>query len=168
MIEIDGPEMPIMDGSAAQFVDAIDSVGVVAQSRRRRYHQGSEAGSASSRAAAHAELRPASRGFHLDVEIDFDVATIGRQRRAFDLEPETFRREISRARTFGFVADVKKLWQAGFALGSSLENSVALDGEAILNPRACATPTNSSATRRWMRSAISRLAGAPIIGAYIA
>ena len=165
IIEIDGPEMPIMDGSAAQFVDAIDSVGVVAQSRRRRYikvlkpvrvEQG----------RSRAELRPASRGFHLDVEIDFEVATIGRQRRAFDLEPETFRREISRARTFGFVADVKKLWQAGFALGSSLENSVALDGEAILNPEGLRY--RDEFVRHKALDAIGdlALAGAPMIGAY--
>jgi len=58
-----------------------------------------------------AELRPASRGFHLDVEIDFASATIGRQRRAFDVDPATFRTEMSRARTFGFVSDVERLWK---------------------------------------------------------
>src|SRR5580693_7049786 len=95
-----------------------------------------------------------------------DRAAIGRQRRAFDVGPEVFRREIGRARTFGYVADVKKLWQAGFALGSSLENSVAIDGEAILNPeglRYC-----DEFVRHKALDAIGdlSLAGAAIVGAY--
>jgi UDP-3-O-[3-hydroxymyristoyl] N-acetylglucosamine deacetylase len=115
---------------------------------------------------SHAEFRPAARGFHLDVEIDFEDAAIGRQRRVFDLGREVFRREIARARTFGFMADVKKLWQAGFALGSSLENSVAIDGEAILNPeglRYC-----DEFVRHKALDVIGdlSLAGASIVGAY--
>jgi len=167
MIEIDGPETPIMDGSAAQFVDAIDSVGLVSQSRRRRYikivkpvrvEQG----------RCRAELRPASSGFHVDVEIDFDASIIGRQRYAFGLDPQKFRREISRARTFGFVSDVKKLWQAGFALGSSLDNSVALDGDSILNPEGLRY--SDEFVRHKALDAIGdlALAGAPIIGSYVA
>ena len=165
IIEIDGAEVPIMDGSAAQFVDAIDSVGVAPQSRRRRYikvlkpvrvEQGH----------SHSELRPARQGFHLDVEIDFDSVAIGRQRRAFDVEPIVFRREISRARTFGFVSDVKKLWQAGFALGSSLENSVALDGESILNPEGLRYRDEFVRHKALDALGDLSLAGAPIIGAY--
>jgi UDP-3-O-[3-hydroxymyristoyl] N-acetylglucosamine deacetylase len=165
IVEIDGPEVPIMDGSAAEFVAAIDAVGVTPQARRRRFikilktvrvEQG----------RSHAELRPFSRGFHVDVEIDFDAAKIGRQRRAFDVEPDVFRREISRARTFGFVSDVKKLWQAGFALGSSLENSVALDGDSILNPEGLRY--SDEFVRHKALDAIGdlSLAGAPILGAY--
>ena len=107
-----------------------------------------------------------AQGFHLDVEIDFDSAAIGRQRRAFDVEPIVFRREISRARTFGFVSDVKKLWQAGFALGSSLENSVALDGEAILNPEGLRYRDEFVRHKALDALGDLSLAGAPIIGAY--
>jgi UDP-3-O-[3-hydroxymyristoyl] N-acetylglucosamine deacetylase len=165
IIEIDEAEVPIMDGSAAQFVDAIDSVGIVTQSRRRRYikvlkplrvEQG----------CSHSELRPARQGFHLDVEIDFESAAIGRQRRAFDVEPNVFRREISRARTFGFVSDVKRLWQAGFALGSSLENSVALDGESVLNPEGLRYGDEFVRHKALDALGDLSLAGAPIIGAY--
>src|ERR1700683_5572110 len=122
-----------MDGSAAAFVAAIDQVGVVAQSGRRRHVKilktvRVECG------RGFAELRPADRGFHLDIEIDFATAAIGRQRRAFDLAPANYRSEIARARTFGFVSDVERLWKMGFALGSSLDNSVALDGGRVLNP----------------------------------
>ena len=133
MIEIDGPEVPVMDGSAAPFVAAIDSVGLVEQARSRRFIRVLRSLRVES-GASYAELKPGGRGLRLDIEIDFEAAAIGRQRRAFDLDPSVFRKDIARARTFGFVSDVKKLWQAGFALGSSLDNSVALDGDAILNP----------------------------------
>ena len=165
LIEIDGPEVPIMDGSAAQFVEAIDAVGVITQARRRRYIKVLKTVRVE-QGRCHAELRPAARGFHVDVEIDFEVASIGRQRLAFELEPNAFRRDISRARTFGFVADVKKLWQAGFALGSSLENSVALDGEEILNPEGLRYPDEFVRHKALDAIGDLSLAGAPIVGAY--
>ena len=165
LVEIDGPEMPIMDGSSVPFVEAIDQVGVVTQSRRRRFIKVLKTVRVE-QGRSRAELRPASSGLHLDVEIDFDTAAIGRQRIAFELEPHRFRHEISRARTFGFVSDVKKLWQAGFALGSSLENSVALDGEAILNPEGLRF--SDEFVRHKTLDAIGdlSLAGAPFIGSY--
>ena len=109
---------------------------------------------------------PAASGFRLDIEIDFEAATIGRQRRSFDVDPDVFRRDISRARTFGFVADVKKLWQAGFALGSSLENSVALDGDDILNPEGLRYADEFVRHKALDALGDLSLAGAPIIGAY--
>jgi UDP-3-O-[3-hydroxymyristoyl] N-acetylglucosamine deacetylase len=165
LVEIDGPEMPIMDGSAAEFVDAIDSVGLALQSRPRRYIRVLKPLRVVS-GRAYSELRPASRGFRLDVEIDFDAAPIGRQRRVFDLDPQVFRKEVARARTFGFLSDVKKLWQAGFALGSSLENSIALDGDAVLNPEGLRF--SDEFVRHKTLDAIGdlALAGAPIIGCY--
>ncbi|WP_293863223.1 UDP-3-O-acyl-N-acetylglucosamine deacetylase [uncultured Alsobacter sp.] len=132
LVEIDGPEVPIMDGSAAPFVAAIDSVGVVRQSADRRYikvlktiriEQGK----------GFAELRPFARGFRLEVEIDFDTPVIGRQKRTMDLDPSVFRKEVSRARTFGFMRDVERLWKAGFALGASLDNTVALGDDGVIN-----------------------------------
>jgi len=165
LIEIDGPETPIMDGSAADFVSAIDQVGRVQQSRSRRYlkivkpvHLASDGG--------YAEFLPAERGFRLDVEIDFNSRAIGRQRRIFDLDPATFRRELSRARTFGFVSDVKRLWQAGFALGSSLENSVAIDGDKILNPEGLRYADEFVRHKALDAVGDLSLAGAPMIGLY--
>ena len=133
LIEIDGPETPIMDGSAADFVSAIDQVGIVQQSRPRRYLKILKPVRVE-RDGGFAEFRPADRGFRLDVEIDFDRRRSAASAALSISTPATFRSEIARARTFGFVSDVKKLWKAGFALGSSLDNSVALDGDAILNP----------------------------------
>src|SRR3954471_20511917 len=132
-IEVDGPEVPIMDGSASAFVAAIDQAGIVAQSASRRFIQvlkpvqvviGDSVG----------ELRPYSSGFRVDVEIDFANPVIGRQSYQFDLSPERFRREISRARTFGCMNDVARLWSAGFALGASFENSVVFNETRPLNP----------------------------------
>ncbi len=165
LIEIDGPETPIMDGSAADFVAAIDSVGIAQQGRPRRHlkivkpvrvdHDG-----------GFAEFLPADRGFRLDVEIDFESPAIGRQRRVFDLDPTTFRNEIARARTFGFVSDVQKLWQAGYALGSSLENSVAIDGDVVLNPEGLRYADEFVRHKALDAVGDLSLAGAPILGLY--
>ena len=165
LIEIDGPETPIMDGSAADFVSAIDSVGVAQQSRSRR-HLKIVKPVRVDRDGGFAEFLPAERGFRLDVEIEFESPAIGRQRRVFDLDPSTFRREIARARTFGFVGDVQKLWQAGYALGSSLDNSVAIDGDVILNPEGLRYADEFVRHKALDAIGDLSLAGAPIIGVY--
>ena len=164
-VEVDGPELPIMDGSAAVFVDAIDQVGIETLRVRRRQIKvlkpvRIEVG------RAWAELLPADRGFRLDVEIDFTSPLIGRQRRVQDLTPDAFRRELSRARTFGFVKDVEQLWERGLALGSSLENSVALAEDRILNPEGLRYADEF--VRHKMLDAVGdlALAGAPILGQY--
>jgi len=164
-VEVDGPEMPIMDGSSAVFVDAIDQVGTCSLRARRsqikvlkpvRVEMG----------RAWAELLPSDKGFRLDVEIDFESSLIGRQRRILDLTPDSFRREVSRARTFGFVKDVEQLWERGLALGSSLENSVALGEDRILNPEGLRY--RDEFVRHKMLDAVGDLAlsGAPLLGQY--
>jgi len=165
LIEIDGPETPIMDGSAADFVSAIDSVGVAQQSRSRR-HLKIVKPVRVDRDGGFAEFLPAERGFRLDVEIEFESTAIGRQRRVFDLDPPTFRREIARARTFGFVGEVQKLWRAGYALGSSLDNSVAIDGDVILNPEGLRYADEFVRHKALDAIGDLSLAGAPIIGLY--
>jgi UDP-3-O-[3-hydroxymyristoyl] N-acetylglucosamine deacetylase len=165
MIEIDGPEAPIMDGSAAAFVAAIDQVGIVEQARPRRYLKVLKAVRIE-HGRGFAELRPAESGFHLDLEIDFATAAIGRQRRSFDLDPTSFRREIARARTFGFVSDVERLWKMGFALGSSLDNCIALDGERVLNPEGLRFADEFVRHKALDSVGDLSLAGASIIGSY--
>ena len=133
-IEIDGPEMPIMDGSASEFVTAIQETGTVTLSAARRYLKVLRPVRIEN-GRAFAELVPSSRdGFRLDVEIDFPTAVIGRQRKVFDVEPAAYATEISRARTFGFMRDVEQLWKAGFALGASLDNTVAIGEDKVINP----------------------------------
>jgi UDP-3-O-[3-hydroxymyristoyl] N-acetylglucosamine deacetylase len=165
LVEIDGPETPIMDGSAADFVSVVDQAGRVQQSRSRRYLRILKAVKVMSD-GGYAEFLPAERGFRLDVEIDFRSPAIGRQRLAFNLDPATFRREIARARTFGFIDDVQKLWKAGYALGSSLENSVAIDGDTILNPEGLRFADEFVRHKALDAVGDLSLAGAPIIGRY--
>ncbi|MEO1608692.1 MAG: UDP-3-O-acyl-N-acetylglucosamine deacetylase [Pseudomonadota bacterium] len=131
-IEIDGKEVPIMDGSSAHFVDAIDEVGLVHLNAPRKFIKVLKP-IRIEESDCWAEISPHS-GFHLDIEIDFDTPAIGRQRVSYELTPGVFRNELSNARTFGFMHDVEKLWKAGLALGASLENSVAIDDDKIINP----------------------------------
>src|ERR1700712_1081486 len=120
-IEIDGPEVPIMDGSAAAFVAAIDQAGILTQSAARRFIQVLKPVQVSI-GDSFGELRPHANGFRAEVEIDFANPVIGKQNYVLDLNPESFRREISRARTFGCMNDVARLWSAGFARGASLKS----------------------------------------------
>ncbi len=165
LIEIDGPEVPIMDGSALDFVALIDEAGIVQQRAPRRHLKILKTVRVDD-GAAFAELSPARRGFKLDVSIDFTNPVIGKQRYVMDLDAKKFRQEVAGARTFGFVNDVKRLWQAGFALGSTLQNSVAIEGERILNPEGLRF--KDEFVRHKMLDAIGdlALAGAPLIGCY--
>src|SRR6201982_1386246 len=131
-IEIDGPEVPIMDGSAAPFVAAIDQAGILTQSASRRFIQVLKPVQVAM-GDSFGELRPHAAGLRAEIEIDFANPVIGRQSYVLDLSPERFRREISRARTFGCMNDVVRLWSAGFALGASFENSVLFDETRLLN-----------------------------------
>jgi UDP-3-O-[3-hydroxymyristoyl] N-acetylglucosamine deacetylase len=115
---------------------------------------------------AYGELVPYERGFRVDVEIDFPHPQIGRQAIAIDVEAATFRREIARARTFGFLKDVSKLWSAGYALGASLENTLVVAENRVLNPEGTRYPDEF--VRHKVLDAIGdlALAGMPLIGAY--
>ena len=133
VVEIDGPEAPIMDGSAAPFVAAIDSVGLETLDQPRRYIKVLKPVLVAM-GDAFGEIRPNVRGFRIEAEVQFDHALIGRQSLAIDVRPDTFRREIARARTFGFMRDVTTLWNSGYALGASLENTLVVSDNRILNP----------------------------------
>lgn len=163
-IEIEGKEVPIMDGSSQAFVAAIDDVGIRSLTAARKYikvlkpirvDEGDCWG----------ELVPHS-GFHLDVQIDFDAKVIGSQRMSSEMSPGVFRNELSRARTFGFMSDVEKLWKAGLALGASLDNSVAIGDDKIINPEGLRYPKEF--VRHKMLDAVGdlALAGRPILGSY--
>uniref|UniRef100_Q07PS3 UDP-3-O-acyl-N-acetylglucosamine deacetylase n=1 Tax=Rhodopseudomonas palustris (strain BisA53) TaxID=316055 RepID=Q07PS3_RHOP5 len=132
IIEVDGPEVPIMDGSAAAFVAAIEQAGIREQSAPRRYIQVLKPVQVAI-GDSFGELRPNARGFRAEAEIDFTNPMIGRQRYAFDVEPDSFRREVCRARTFGSMNDVARLWSLGYALGASFENSIVFDETKMLN-----------------------------------
>jgi UDP-3-O-[3-hydroxymyristoyl] N-acetylglucosamine deacetylase len=146
-------------------VAAIDQAGIVALAAPRRFtkvlkpirvQKGDSFG----------ELSPDERGFRVDVTIDFPHALIGQQSIALEVEATTFRREVARARTFGFMKDVSRLWAAGYGRGASTDNTLVLDDDRLLNPEGLRFPTSSCGTRHSMRSAILALAGAPLLGAY--
>jgi UDP-3-O-[3-hydroxymyristoyl] N-acetylglucosamine deacetylase len=133
VIEVDGPEIPILDGSAASFLFLIECAGLVSQSaaapvieilRKVTVRQGE----------ATATLHPAPFGLDMDMAIDFAAPAIGRQSLALRLTPETFRTQLARARTFTLAHEIAALQAGGLALGGSLDNAVVVDGDRVLNP----------------------------------
>ncbi|MDB5633429.1 MAG: UDP-3-O-[3-hydroxymyristoyl] N-acetylglucosamine deacetylase [Tardiphaga sp.] len=164
-IEVDGPEVPIMDGSAAAFVAAIDQAGIVEQAARRRFIQVLKPVQVAI-GESFGELRPYAAGFRAEIEIDFANPVIGRQSYVLDLNPQSFRRDISRARTFGCVNDVARLWSEGFALGASMENSVVFDETRLLNTEGLRY--SDECVRHKALDAVGdlALAGLPLLGAY--
>ncbi len=133
LVELDGPEVPILDGSAESFLFLIDCAGIAEQDeftpvievrRPVRVADGD----------AVAELRPAPFGLDMALSIAFDAPAIGRQAMSLRLSPATFRSELGRARTFTLASEVAQLRAAGLALGGSLDNAVVVDGAQVLNP----------------------------------
>lgn len=163
-VGLDGDEVPAMDGSAAPFVAAIDEAGVDDLPAPRRALRIVDMVRVSD-GAGWAEFRPAASGFHIDVEIAFGVG-IGRQRVALEVTPESFRRELAPARTFGFLRDAERLWRDGLALGASLDNTVVLDGETALNPEGLRFCDEFARHKALDVIGDLALAGAPIIGAF--
>jgi len=165
VVELDGPEAPIMDGSAAPFVDAVDRAGIITLAAPRRYTKVLKPVRVI-KDEAYGELRPYDRGFRVEVEIDFDHPLIGRQALAIDVEPLSFRREIARARTFGFMRDVGKLWSSGYALGASLDNTLVVAEDRVLNPEGVRFADEFVRHKALDAIGDLSLAGAPILGAY--
>ena len=164
VVEVDANEVPVMDGSSARFVEAIDNVGLVTQNAPRRYIRVLKPVRIEMNGAV-SELRPYA-GTRFDITIDFDTPLIGRQRFVSDLTPDVFRSELARARTFGNVSDVEKLWAMGFAKGSSLENSVAISDDRVLNPEGTRWPDEFVRHKTLDAVGDLSLAGFPILGEY--
>jgi len=165
VVEIDGSEVPIMDGSAAAFVEALDQAGLTTRALPRRYIEVLKPVRVM-RDKSVGELRPYVHGFRVEAEIDFDHPLIGRQAIALDIEPKTFRTEIARARTFGFMRDVAKLWSAGYALGASFDNTLVISEDRVLNPEGLRY--SDEFVRHKVLDAVGdlALAGLPLIAAY--
>ena len=165
VIEIDGPEVPIMDGSAAPFVEAIDRVGIVTLNAPRRYIQILKPIRVV-KGEAYGELRPNEYGFRVELDINFDHPLIGRQGVAYDIDAATFRRELSRARTFGFMRDVAKLWSAGYALGASFENTLVVNESRLLNTEGLRYADEFARHKALDAIGDLALSGAPLLGTY--
>jgi UDP-3-O-[3-hydroxymyristoyl] N-acetylglucosamine deacetylase len=132
VVELDGPETPIMDGSSLPFVRGLDRAGLRPQQAARRYIEILETVEVID-GDKRATLSPAD-GFEVAFEIAFDAATIGRQRIDLNMDEGAFRTELADCRTFGFLHEVEALRAMGLARGGSLENCVVLDGDRLLNP----------------------------------
>jgi UDP-3-O-[3-hydroxymyristoyl] N-acetylglucosamine deacetylase len=165
IIEVDGNEVPIFDGSAAHFVEAINAAGIETQAAPRRYLKVLKPVRVQD-GRAMGELLPYDAGFRIEIEIDFDHRLIGRQRYAATLSRDTFERDLARARTFGFMSDVAKLWSAGYALGASLENTICLADDRILNPTGLRYPDEFVRHKALDAVGDLALAGLPILGRY--
>ncbi len=164
VVEIDGPEVPIMDGSSRRFVAAIMRAGLSpvagpAEAIRIlapvRYEDGGTV----------AELRPADR-FAISFAIDFPDAAIGRQEKTLDLANGAFLHELADCRTFCRLGDVEMMQARGLALGGSLDNAIVVDGARVLNPGGFRR--TDECVRHKMLDAVGDLglAGAPILGVY--
>jgi UDP-3-O-[3-hydroxymyristoyl] N-acetylglucosamine deacetylase len=139
-ITLDGPEVPILDGSAAPFLFLLDCAGAVEQEAARQIVQVRRTVRVTE-GDAWAELRPlgvATRAtgavLEMDLSIDFTAGAIGRQGCSLRLTPDNFRHQLAGARTFALAGDVERLQAAGLALGGSLDNAVVVDGDTVLNP----------------------------------
>jgi UDP-3-O-[3-hydroxymyristoyl] N-acetylglucosamine deacetylase len=164
VIEIDGDEVPIMDGSAEAFVEAIEEAGLRRQAANRRYIRILKpvrvmAGDAIGELIPH-------NGRRIEIEIDFADSLIGRQVYVFDFDGGDFRNELARARTFGFMKDVEGLWSRGFARGASLENTVVIGEGEVVNPEGLRYADEFVRHKALDAIGDLALASAPILGAY--
>jgi UDP-3-O-[3-hydroxymyristoyl] N-acetylglucosamine deacetylase len=163
VIELDGPEVPAMDGSAAPFVFLMECAGIEEQAPAPRRYVEVLRPVRVSDGACRATLTPSS-GFSIAFDIEFRAAAIGRQRAFFELADGSFKRELAAARTFGLYEEVENLRARGLALGGSLENAVVVAGDKVLN--AGGLRYDDEFVRHKMLDSLGdlALAGAPILG----
>jgi UDP-3-O-[3-hydroxymyristoyl] N-acetylglucosamine deacetylase len=131
LVEVGGPELPIMDGSAQPFVFLIECAGTIEQARPRRWIEVLKPVRIEAH-GKHAQLEPADC-LILDCAIQFEHPLIDSQTMCIAFDPDSFKSEIARARTFGFAERVEELWSRGLALGGSLKNTVVVSRDRILN-----------------------------------
>jgi len=130
--ELDGPELPILDGSSRPFVELLEQVGVVEQGASRRVLKILKPVEVV-HGKKFARLSP-GKGFEMRVIIDFPTKAIGRQEIRFAMTPGAFARDVAWARTFGFAHQAEQLHAMGKGLGASMDNTIVVEGDAILNP----------------------------------
>ena len=164
IIELDGPEVPIMDGSAARFVDEIQQAGLVEQGQPVSVFEITETIRVT-KGDAFAELSPLDH-FEIDFTIDFPNTLVGEQSVDLDLRNGNFVHDLADCRTFCRVEDVEYMRAAGRALGGSLDNALVIDGDHYQNSEGARR--EDECVRHKMLDAVGdlMLAGAPILGRY--
>jgi UDP-3-O-[3-hydroxymyristoyl] N-acetylglucosamine deacetylase len=163
-VEINGPEVPIMDGSCRAFVAVIDRAGRRPQSARRRFIEILQPVIVEEDGKS-AALLPAM-DFQVAFEIAFDSEAIGRQSLDITVDEPTFREALAACRTFGFLHEVEALREAGLARGGSLDNTLVIEGDTVLNPDGLRR--SDEFVRHKALDAVGDLylLGAPLIGRY--
>jgi len=166
VVELDGPEVPIMDGSAAPFVSLLERIGALRQPAARRallVTQPVVAYDDDRFAVVLPHPRP-----RITVEIDFPSPAIGRQRRSLALDAGDFANEIAPARTFGFAHGLRALRARGLAVGGSLRNAILVDEQRVVNQEGLRFPDEF--VRHKLLDCVGDLAlfGVPVIGHLIA
>lgn len=164
IVELDGPEVPIMDGSSARFVQEILATGVktldapVKILRILRQVSIVDDG-------AYVAIMPSEK-FEIDFQIEYDDSAIGVQHRTLNMKNGSFVRELSNCRTFCLQSDVESMEAAGLALGGSLDNAIVIDNGTVLNPKGFRR--EDECVRHKMLDALGDLAlvGMPIVGRY--
>ncbi|MDX8409967.1 MAG: UDP-3-O-acyl-N-acetylglucosamine deacetylase [Mariprofundales bacterium] len=163
-IEVNGGEVPIMDGSAAPFVFLIQCAGIRDQQaakkvmrimRRVSIDEGDK----------QCALYPAS-GFRVSYLLDYDHPLLNNRRVAIDFSRQAYTREVSRARTFGFLHEIESLQKAGLALGGSLENAIGLDSYRVINDGGLRYQDECVRHKILDTLGDLSLAGLPIVGAF--
>ena len=168
VIDVDGPEVPVFDGSAAPFLFLIDCAGIKAQSVPRQVVEILRTVRVDAAGGAFAELRPSAVGLEMALSIDFAASAIGRQALNVTLSEHSFRTEIARARTFTMLAEIEAMQAAGLARGGTLDNAVVVDGARVVNP--AGLRCRDEFVRHKMLDAVGdlALAGGPIQGRFVA
>ncbi len=133
-VELDGPEVPVMDGSAKDFITLIACAGIVPQDAPKKAIKILKEVSFEDDKGCSVCLYPAAEGLSIDFMIDFQQSrAIGRQEYSVKLSEQAFKDHIGYARTFGFAQEVELLRSMGLAKGGSLDNAVVVDGDVVLN-----------------------------------
>jgi UDP-3-O-[3-hydroxymyristoyl] N-acetylglucosamine deacetylase len=170
VVEVDGPETPILDGSSAPYVFLLDCAGSVEQDAPRSTIEVRRTVRVSD-GDAFVELRPGnpgSSGLDMALSIDFAAAAIGRQALSLRLTPDSFRQELARARTFTLAEEIEQMRAAGLAQGGSLDNAVVVDQARVLNPAGLRMPDEFARHKLLDAVGDMALAGAPLHGRFIA
>lgn len=165
-VEVDGPELPILDGSALAVASAIASSGSARQDARRRFLRIFQ----NDRVRRNGSMVAVSPGVDMEVlvAVDFPASAIGKQWAKFSLAPERFLEEIAPARTFVLREQIDALRQAGLAKGGSLENAIVVEGEKVHNPEGLRFPNEFARHKLLDFLGDIALLGNPVRGSFVA
>ena len=165
-IEVNGLEIPIMDGSAKDFIFLFDCAGISEQRTPQKILKIKRNVKFDDGKGATASLSPAEAGLELNFDIEFPAKVIGHQACSVLLTPQTFKEQIAIARTFGMKEDIERLRQIGLARGGSLENAILVDKDKIVNPEGLREPKEFVFHK--VLDAVGDLyqAGMPVIGKF--